>query len=82
MINLDIKWSEPYQHEEKDGILNWRRHWLIPSSYRNQFFQYWKSNGFILKSKGYGVKKQENDWFLLETKDSLDSFKKANNGFI
>jgi len=76
MINLDIKWSEPYQYEEKDGIVTWRRHWLIPPIYRNQFFQYWKSNGFMLKSKGYGVKKEEKDWFLLETKDSLDSFKK------
>lgn len=76
MINLDIKWSEPYQYEEKNGVVSWRRHWLIPPAYRAQFFQYWKSNGFMLKSKGYGVKKEENDWFLLETKDSASSFKK------
>lgn len=75
MINLDIKWSEPYQHEEKDGLVSWRRHWLIPTTYRSQFFQYWKANGFMLKSKGYSVKKEDNDWFLLETKDSATSFK-------
>jgi superfamily II DNA or RNA helicase len=76
MINLNIKWSEPYQYEEKDGLVSWRRHWLIPTTYRSQFFQYWKANGFMLKSKGYNVKKEDNDWFLLETKDSATSFKK------
>jgi len=76
MINLDIKWSDPYEHEDKAGIPQWRRHWLIPPACRSQFFEYWKSRGFELKDKGYGVTKQNNDWFLLETKLSPDGFNK------
>lgn len=53
-----------------------RRHWLIPPTCRSQFFEYWKSRGFELKDKGYGVTKQNNDWFLLETKLSPDGFNK------
>ena len=77
MINLDIKWSEPYKYENKNGFSSWRRHWLIPPSYRSQFFQYWKANSFKLKDKGYNVSKQENDWFLTETKISLSEFSVA-----
>jgi len=77
MINLDIKWSEPYKYENKNGFSSWRRHWLIPPTYRSQFFQYWKANSFKLKDKGYNVSKQENDWFLTETKISLSEFSVA-----
>jgi len=76
MINLDIKWSDPYEHQGKGGVTEWRRHWLIPTECRSQFFEYWKSRGYELKDKGYGVTKQNNDWFLLETKLSPDGFKK------
>lgn len=76
MINLDIKWSDPYKHEDRAGVSQWRRHWLIPPTCRSQFFEYWKSRGFELKDKGYGVTKQNNDWFLLETKLSPDGFNK------
>ncbi len=68
MINLDVKWSDPYQLETKGGYPVWTRHWLIPVNYRNEFFIYWKGNSFKLKDKGYGVKKVDNDWFLTETK--------------
>jgi len=76
MINLDVKWSDPYEIESKSGIPLWTRHWLIPVNYRNEFFVYWKGNSFKLKDKGYGVKKVDNDWFLTETHTTKDSFSK------
>jgi superfamily II DNA or RNA helicase len=76
MINLDVKWSDPYEIESKNGIPLWTRHWLIPVNYRNEFFVYWKGNSFKLKDKGYGVKKVDNDWFLTETHTTKDSFSK------
>jgi len=82
MINLDIKWSDPYEHEGKNGAIQWRRHWLIPPPCRSQFFEYWKSRGFELKDKGYGVTKQNDDWFLLETKLSPNGFNKLSEQTI
>jgi superfamily II DNA or RNA helicase len=76
MINLDVKWSDPYEIESKSGIPLWTRHWLIPVNYRNEFFVYWKGNSFKLKDKGYGVKKVDNDWFLTETHTTKDCFSK------
>jgi SNF2 family DNA or RNA helicase len=76
MINLDVKWSDPYEIESKSGIPLWTRYWLIPVNYRNEFFVYWKGNSFKLKDKGYGVKKVDNDWFLTETHTTKDSFSK------
>ena len=76
MINLDVKWSEPYEMESKSGIPLWTRHWLIPVNYRNEFFIYWKGNSFKLKDKGYGVKKVDNDWFLTETHTTKEQFSK------
>jgi len=74
MINLDIKWGEPFEQKDGDKIL-WRREWLIPTQYRSAFFIYWKSNSFKLKDKGYGVQKKDNDWFLTETQLSKQAFK-------
>ena len=74
MINLDLKWSEPYEVETKTGILLWSRHWLIPKNYLNEFFTYWKGNKFKLKEKGYGVKKVDENWFLTETHETKNHF--------
>ena len=74
MINLDVKWSDPYQIETKGGYPMWTRHWLIPVNYRNEFFIYWKSNSFKLKEKGYGVKKVDDNWFLTETQLNNEDF--------
>ena len=76
MINLDVKWSDPYQVESKGGYPLWTRHWLIPQQYRSQFFIYWKGNSFKLKDKGYGVKKVDDNWFLTETKLRKEEFSK------
>ena len=77
MINLDVKWSDPYQIETKGGYPIWTRPWLIPVNYRNEFFVYWKGNSFKLKDKGYGVKKVDNDWFLTESQLKKEDFTKT-----
>jgi superfamily II DNA or RNA helicase len=74
MVNLDVQWNEPFEFKDGD-ILSWRREWLIPVAYRNEFFLYWKSNSFKLKERGYGVYKKNNDWILTETKISKELFK-------
>lgn len=74
MIDLDIKWTDPVQIE-KDGNVLFQREWMIPSQYRTQFFNYWKTNRFTLKEKGYGVYKKEEDWVLTETKENPTFFK-------
>jgi superfamily II DNA or RNA helicase len=80
-INLNIKWSDVYEHSDLKGNVQYRRHWLIPSQVRSQFFKYWKNKGFELKTKGFSVTKQGNDWFLIETKKNEQGFstKKKNN---
>jgi superfamily II DNA or RNA helicase len=75
MINLDIRWGEPYQMADEKGM--WRREWLIPTEYRNPFFVYWKTNNFKLKDKGYSVSKRDNDWYLIETQTTKDQFSKS-----
>lgn len=73
MVNLDINWSDPVQIE-KDGDIVFQRTWTIPDKYLNQFFSYWKINRILLKSKGFGVTKLENNWILTETKDNPTLF--------
>jgi len=73
MVNLDIRWGQPFESKNGDVIL-WKREWLIPQQYRNEFFNYWKANGFKLKDNGYSVYKKESDWFLAETRLSKDAF--------
>ena len=74
MINLDIKWSDPVQIE-KGGDVTFQREWTITPAYLNQFFAYWKVNKLMLKSKGYGVTKRNENWVLTETKDNPTLFK-------
>lgn len=78
MVNLDVRWNEPFEYKNGDQIL-WRREWLIPIQYRNPFFAYWKSNSFKLKDRGYGVYKKNEDWYLTETKLSKDGFTEFSN---
>jgi superfamily II DNA or RNA helicase len=73
MVNLDIRWGQPFESKNGDLIL-WKREWLIPQQYRNEFFNYWKANSFKLKDNGYSVYKKESDWFLAETRLSKDAF--------
>lgn len=82
MININFQWGEPYKLTDLE-VPKWQRRCIIPRQYRNEFFSYWKVNNFKLKSKGYSVTKVDDEWFLLETHDELESFgktqKKQNN---
>jgi len=82
MVNLDIKWSDPFQVEKKNGEIMFQREWTIPSQYLIQFFSYWKLNRFSLKDKGYGVLKRETDWVLTETKENPTFFKEHKKTLI
>lgn len=75
MVNFEIKWSDPYQVEDRNGISKWRRHWLIPSEHRTAFFNFWNHSKYKLWIDGFSVTKQEADWVLLETKMCIENFK-------
>lgn len=68
MINLDIQWSDPYQWENNDGELMWRRLWRIPVEYRSSFFAFWNGAKYNLWKEGFTVAKIDEDWYLYETK--------------
>lgn len=74
MVDLDVKWSDPYKFKTEYGEW-WKREWLIPVEHRSSFFKYWKSNSFKLKEKGFGVYKKDNDWYLTESKPEKHFFK-------
>jgi hypothetical protein len=74
MINLDIHWSDPYQWENKDGDLVWRRVWKIPVEYRSAFFTFWNGAKYRMWGEGFSVAKIDNDWFLYETKVCIENF--------
>ena len=74
MINLDVKWSEPYPFKTEYGEW-WKREWLIPTQHRSEFFVYWRGNSFKLKEKGFGVFKKDEDWYLSESKPEKHFFK-------
>ena len=67
MSDLDICWCEPYK-VKVGGIDHWRRNWLIPDEARSAFFEFWREEKFKLAAQGFRVYKEENDWFLSETK--------------
>lgn len=73
MINLDIKWSDPIKIEA-DGKSYYIREWIIPIQYRPHFFSWWKVNKFSMKDKGFGVLKRDENWVLIEAKDTLEEF--------
>lgn len=75
MFDIKIDWSEPFQYEDSDGLMKWRRIWLIPVDYRSAFFNFWNVGKYKLWDEGFSVKKIENDWFLIETKISCALFK-------
>ncbi len=74
MINLDIQWSEPYQWENKDGDLMWRRMWRIPVESRSAFFLFWNSAKYHFWNQGFSISKVDNDWYLYETKADATKF--------
>jgi superfamily II DNA or RNA helicase len=74
MINLDIQWSDPYQWENKDGELMWRRLWRIPVEYRSSFFAFWSGAKYNLWKEGFSISKIDEDWYLYETKVCVENF--------
>ena len=74
MLELKIKWSDPYSYKTEYGIW-WKRDWLIEKEYLSLFFNYWRQNSFKLKDKGYGVTKKDEGWYLYETKPEKHLFK-------
>lgn len=75
MINLDIQWSDPYQWENRDGDIVWRRMWKIPPEYRPSFFAFWNKAKYSMWNEGFSVSKIDNDWYLYETKVDPQNFK-------
>ena len=74
MINLDIQWSDPYQWENKDGELMWRRMWKIPIEYRPSFFAFWNGAKYKMWNEGFSVSKVDDSWYLYETKVCVENF--------
>jgi superfamily II DNA or RNA helicase len=74
-MNFEIKWSEPYQFEDKDGIQKWRRLWLIPPIHLTAFFNFWNASKYKLWGQGFSVSKLDNDWVIYETKLDMANFK-------
>src|SRR5258708_10580094 len=74
MLHLEIQWSEPFQWENKDGDIMWRRFWKIPVEYRSVFFSFWNREKYRMWTEGYSISKVDNDWFLYETKTCVENF--------
>ena len=75
MINLEIVWSDPYQWENRDGDMVWRRNWKIPPEYRPSFFAFWNKAKYSMWNEGFSVSKIDNDWYLYDTKVDPQNFK-------
>lgn len=75
MFNFTMEWSTPFQSDDKDGTMKWRRIWMIPVDARSAFFGFWSGNKFRLWNEGFSVKKIENDWYLIESKLDPENFK-------
>ena len=75
---FNIEFSEPYQWENKDGELMWRRMWCIPVEHRSSFFAFWNTAKYKLWEKGFSISKIDTDWFLYETKTCVENFVEIN----
>lgn len=74
MLQLEIKWSEPFQWESKNGDMLWRRFWKIPVDHRSVFFSFWNREKYKMWGEGYSISKLDNDWVLYETKIAIENF--------
>jgi len=74
MLNLEISWSDPYQWENKDGDMMWRRMWCIPIEYRSSFFSFWNTAKYHLWNQGFSIAKVDDNWYLYETKTDVANF--------
>lgn len=73
-MKFNIEFSEPYQWENKDGELMWRRMWRIPVECRSTFFTFWNSAKYHLWNQGFSITKIDSDWYLYETKTCVENF--------
>jgi hypothetical protein len=73
-MEVNIEWGEPYR--VKLGTVNhWRRTWCIPKEARPAFFQFWREEKFRWLTEGFRVYKEDDEWYLAETKVSPMQFK-------
>ena len=75
--NIQFNWQEAYQSIDGLNKPVWKRECVIPIKVRGQYFQYWKSKGFLLKQKGYSISKKDEDWILIQTCNTKDEFSKV-----
>lgn len=75
-MHFTIAWEEPKKVKVDNGSVQWRREWRIPCNLRPGFFAFWNKSKFNLKSEGFGVYKDGNDWIFTETKLNPILFRK------
>lgn len=73
-MDLNIEWNDAYK-VKIGSIDHWRRTWLIPQPVRSSFFDFWREAKFQLLAEGFRVYKEDDEWFLSETKLSKIQFK-------
>lgn len=73
-MDLNIEWDEPYK-VKVNGIDHWRRIWLIPPELVKGFFEFWNEAKWQLRAEGFGVTREEDHWFFVETKLAKLQFK-------
>jgi superfamily II DNA or RNA helicase len=72
-MDLNIQWNSPFKVKD-GGMWKYRREWCIPLELRGGFFNWWKGNRFLMLNKGFTVLKRNEDWYLIETKESIQRF--------
>lgn len=72
-MDLKIEWNSPVKVKD-GGIWKYQREWLIPIELRNGFFNWWRGNKFSMLVKGFTVIKRNDNWYLLETKNTTTQF--------
>lgn len=75
-MHFTIDWESPIKVKVENGTEQWRRVWRIPYNLRPGFFAFWNKSKFGLKSEGFSVYKDGDDWIFTETKLNPVLFKK------
>jgi len=72
-MELNIQWNSPFKVKD-GGMWKYRREWCIPLELRGGFFNWWRCNKFSMLTKGFSIIKKNEDWYLIETKESIQRF--------
>lgn len=72
-MELKVQWNSPFKIKD-GGVWKYRREWCIPLELRGGFFNWWKGNKFTMLNKGFTVLKKNEDWYLAETKETVQKF--------